>query len=151
MSSDADPAHEKLLAEVQALRERVALLERTGSALDMLGLGSAETQSFLTQLFHNAPAPIYITSLDGRILFINRAWEELFQLSKEQVLGRFGAEVIVPQDAKRFETANHQVVAADTSLTIEEFADTPEGRRYYQTVKFPVRDAAGRVIAVGGM
>ncbi len=151
MSSAPDLATEKLLAEVQTLRERVAHLERTRPTLDLLGLGVAETQSFLSQLLHNAPAPIYMTSLDGRLLFVNRAWEELFRLSREQVLGRFGAEVILPQDAQRFLAANSQVVAADTSLTLEEFTDTPDGRRYYQTVKFPVREAVGRVIAVGGV
>jgi PAS domain S-box-containing protein len=151
--SDPIAGHDALVEELHALRQRVAQLEsaKSGQPPELLGLGTAEAQSFLTQLLRHAPAPIYLTSLDGRYLFVNRAWEEVFRLPRRQVLGRFHRDILPQETARQLTDVNRRVIASEVPLTIEEQLEAADGTRFYHTVKFPVRDADGRLIAVGGI
>ena len=56
--------------------------ENDALPVELPGLSSAEAQSFLTQLLHLAPAPIYLTGVDGRYLFVNQAWEEAVRVPR---------------------------------------------------------------------
>src|SRR3712207_3050323 len=38
-----------------------------------------------------------------------------------------------------------------TPLIGEEWAETPDGRRYFQTIKFPLRDPDMKTVAIGGI
>jgi PAS domain S-box-containing protein len=145
------PTRDELLQEVQALRERVARLEEAGPQADLSAVGAAGAQSFLAQLLRHAPAPIYVIAADGRYLFVNPAWEQMFGLPRQQVLGRRGAEVLPLETARRFEETNRRVLATGCPLEVEVPVEAADGARTYHSVKFPVRDAEGAVIAVGGV
>ena len=109
-------------------------------------------QEFLTGLLEHAPTPIYATAIDGRRLLVNRAWEELWRLPREEVIGLAWEERLPPEQARRFRDQNRQVIDTAAPLVLEEEVETPDGRHLsLYTVKFPVRDAAGRIGAVGGI
>ena len=110
------------------------------------------TEEFLTGLLEHAPTPVYATAIDGRRLLVNRAWEELWRLSREEVIGLASEERLPPEQARRFRDQNRQVIDTAAPLFLEEEVETPDGRHLsLYTVKFPVRDAAGRIGAVGGI
>ena len=57
-----------------------------------------------------------------------------------------------PELVRRFKDQNRQVIDTAAPLVLEEEVETPDGRHLtLHTVKFPVRDAAGRIGAVGGI
>ena len=116
----------------------------------LFGVGAAGAQSFLNQFLDNTPTPIYVTSLEDRFLFVNCAWEELIGVSLRQTVGRHIGEVFPAATARRFIEANRRVVASGAPIQLEECIESPEGVRYYHSVKIPVRDGEGRIIAVGG-
>src|SRR5665213_3697858 len=113
----------------------------------LFGVGAAVTESFLGQLFQHTPTLVYVTTLDERYLFVNRAWDEASGRPRRNALGRRKAEVYPPETARRLEEVNRQVIASGAPLELEEMV----GKRQFRTVKFPVRDAAGRIVAVGGI
>ena len=125
--------------------------ENDALPVELPGLSSAEAQSFLTQLLRLAPAPIYLMGVDGRYLFVNQAWEEAVRVPRAQALSHTRSEVLPPETAARLDEVNRRVVATEAALTAEEYLNTPNGVRWYHTVKFPVRDADGRLVAVGGV
>ncbi|WP_338847307.1 ATP-binding protein [Massilia sp. W12] len=79
------------LAEVMnrlggALQERIAVLEESRRQL-----GKSEAR-FKT-LFELAPAPLTVTSIDGRLQAVNQAWQNCFGYSPAQVLGRTSQDI----------------------------------------------------------
>src|SRR5690348_10419167 len=87
---DEERTREQLLEEVRALRRRLHALENGGArAAPPVAPGG-----FLALPLDHSPAPIYVTSADGRYLLVNRAWEELFRRRRADVLGRPADEVI---------------------------------------------------------
>jgi PAS domain S-box-containing protein len=116
----------------------------------LFGVGAAGTQSFLHQLLDNTPTVISVTSLEDRFLFVNYAWEQLTGAPLGRVVGRHMMDVFRPATARLFIEANRRVVASGAPLQLEETIEWPEGVRYYHSVKIPIRDAEGRIIAIGG-
>jgi PAS domain S-box-containing protein len=141
--TDHEKTREQLLDEVRALRERVARLEGRDGAPGPADVPPDEPRDFLSLLPLHAPVPIAATAADGRCVVVNRAWEELF--------GRRGDEAPAGPAARELPQSDRRVLETAAPVTLEEAVDTPQGRRYYQTVKFPLRDAAGQVRAVGGL
>ncbi len=110
-----------------------------------------EARQFLARLLDHAPALIYVTSADGEVRLVNRAWEGLFGMRRDDVVGRSAGCLFPPEEAGRFLEQNRTVIASGTPLELDEEVSTPGGRRELHTVKFPLRDAIGRIEAVGGI
>ena len=53
--------------------------------------------------------------------------------------------------ARRFLEVNKEVIDKDRAVEAAEFVNKKDGRHQYRTLKFPVRGAGGRVVAVGGV
>jgi PAS domain S-box-containing protein len=113
----------------------------------LFGAAAAVTESFIGQLFQYTPTPVYVTTLEERYLFVNRAWEEVTSIPRRIALGRSKAELFPPESTRRLEEINRQVAASGAPLDLQELV----GKQWFRTVKFPVRDADGRVVAVGGI
>ena len=114
-------------------------------------IGAPGAHGFFAQLLQHTPAPIYVASPDGRYLFVNRAWEVFGGVPAGRVLGRPVGELYSAETARRLREANRRVLTSGAPLTLEDVVETATGVRHFHTVKFPVRDAAGAVVAVGGV
>ena len=101
-------------------------------------------------MLDRTPAPFYVTDRDGRPRLVNRAWEELWGLPREEVVGRTADEIFPPELARLLWDQNQQVLKTAAPIEFEEIVTAADGRHYLQTVKFPLRDADGRIEAVGG-
>jgi len=110
-----------------------------------------EARQFLARLLDHAPALIYVTSADGEARLVNRAWEGLFGMRRDDVVGRPAGRLFPPEEAGRFLEQNRTVIESKTPLELDEQVSTPGGRRDLHTVKFPLRDPVGRIEAVGGI
>jgi PAS domain S-box-containing protein len=109
-----------------------------------------ETREFLSRLLDHSPAHIHVTDRE-RLCLVNLACEEPVGLRREQIIGRRFEDVYPPEQAARFREQNRRVFEAEAPLEYEEDLDARDGRRHFYTVKFPLRDAAHRVVAVGGI
>jgi PAS domain S-box-containing protein len=109
------------------------------------------TQEFLSRLLENIPAVVYVNSSDGHTRLVNRAWEECFGLPRDRVLGLRKEEVFPQALAGRFLATDKQVIAMSAPLVFEERLDIRGRSCWFHTVKFPLRDATGRVDAIGGI
>jgi PAS domain S-box-containing protein len=110
-----------------------------------------EMQDFLASLLEHAPLSIYVTSTDGRLRLVNRAWEEFWGVSREKAIGLRSDQIYPAALARQYLEANQGVVDGAAPVVAEEIGDAPDGRHYFHTVKFPLRDANGKIEAVGGI
>ncbi|NCU27935.1 PAS domain S-box protein [Candidatus Nomurabacteria bacterium] len=102
-------------------------------------------------ILDNSPALIYMKDFEGRYLFINRKWEELFNTTNEQIKGKTDSDIFTEDIARGFIANDRYVMDNDTMLEIEEYASLPDGIHSYQSIKVPIKDAAGRIYALCGI
>jgi PAS domain S-box-containing protein len=123
--------HDKRVAEEQ-LRQTAGLLEMIGSSTDSI---------------------IYAKDREGRMLYCNRALEQLAGLSLADILGKTDVEWNPDlSEAEALQVADKLVLATGQTQDLEESFTGHDGKtRIYQTIKSPLRDRAGKVIGVVGV
>jgi PAS domain S-box-containing protein len=110
--------------------------------------GLKTTNEFLHSLLGNSPTPICVFGRDGRIDTVNRAWERIFGISRDEAVGHPLPDIFpggIPTKADVLK----EILASNLPVEMEESIPCPTGLRHFYTVKFPLQDAAGRPIAVG--
>src|SRR5512133_1227819 len=88
-------------------------------------------------------AVIYLKDAQGRYLFVNRQFEQVFGLLREEVVGRTDAEVLPASLARTLQTDDLRVLEARSPLQLEEAFPASDGAHTYLSLKFPLLDAGG--------
>lgn len=146
---DRDQTKEELVREVQALRCRIAELEKRQrlppeTVLDVL-------QENLAALIDQAPTPVYVADTSGVFRLVNRAWEHLLNLRREDVLGRRKQDVFPTELSRPFLDSDREVIDKKMPCAFDQALELPQGRRHFFTIKFPLWVATGAVTAIVGI
>ncbi len=99
-------------------------------------------QAQLEAIIENCPAIICVKDLDGRYLLVNREFERLFSVRREDVRGRTDFDLFPSELAATFREHDRAVAAGGGPIEFEEVAPLPDGLHTYITVKFLLRGAA---------
>lgn len=105
----------------------------------------------LSGILDNTAAVIYLKDCDGRYLLVNRQFKHLFGHFAEDVIGKTDAELFPEHIATAFRQADMQVWRDRTATYSEEVAPDQDGLYTYRSVKFPLLDERGVMIALGGI
>ncbi|AFL73694.1 PAS domain S-box protein [Thiocystis violascens] len=128
-------------------RQRLALATATQEAqterLRALGL--------LAALADSSEDLIYTKDLQGRYTLINRATARYLGRTPEAALGCSDYDLLSPETAESCIAGDHQAIANDAPILIEEQVSLAEGPCTLMTTKGPLRDASGQVIGVFGI
>jgi PAS domain S-box-containing protein len=126
------------------LKEQIAESERVKGEL-------LESEKRQLDFLDNTSSIIYMKDVDGRYLFINRMFEELFHISHREIIGKTDHDIFPQTIADAFFANDLKVTEAGTILEFEETAPRDDGENIYISVKFPIRDVAGEIYAVCGI
>ncbi|MGD8497755.1 MAG: EAL domain-containing protein, partial [Chromatiales bacterium] len=96
------------------------------------------------------PALIYAKDLEGRYLFANRRFEQLFGTSRDAIRGRTDYDILDSKTAARIREHDRQVRLAGEALEFEERVGHGGDEHVYFSVKFPLRNASGEIYAICG-
>lgn len=96
-------------------------------------------------------AVIYVKDLSFRYVYINRQFEKLFGMSREGMIGKTDYEWAPPDMAAGFRKNDAEVAETGRSVECEEVAPHADGPHTYLSVKFPLRDDAGKICAIAGI
>ena len=88
-----------------------------------------EYRQLLESVLENSAAVIYAKSKDGRYRFINREWETVCNLSRDEVLGKTDYELFPQAIAAQSRNNDLAVMAAGKLTESEEQAGTPRGEQ----------------------
>jgi PAS domain S-box-containing protein len=105
----------------------------------------------LMALIDHTSAVIYMRDADGRYLLVNREYERLFKLRREDIVGLTDHDLFPEAIADEFRANDLRAFARGFPVQMEEQAPSDDGLRTYVTVKFPLTDASGRSYAVCGI
>lgn len=102
----------------------------------------------LHSILENSPTVIFTKGLDSRYLFINRRWEEIFGVSKADVVGKSDQEVFSKEMAEAVRINDLKVIEANGPLEFEEVIPHEDGPHTYISIKFPLYDEYGKMEAI---
>ncbi len=124
--------------------QRTRELEETAAALH-------DSRHFLADLIEYGGALIFVKDRDGCYELINRKWEEVTGLKREEVIGRTD-EVLFPGPVGRqFRMNDLEVIGTGKVLEREEILEDARGKRYFISIKFPLRGKDGHIRGICGM
>lgn len=84
-------------------------------------------------------------------MFVNREFEQLFELSSAQIIGKSNHELLPKNVADAVRANDLMVIEQESALQFEETVSLRDGPRSYLSVKFPLFDESGLVYATGGI
>ena len=109
------------------------------------------SEQLLQDVADNTTAVIYVKDADGRFLFTNRRFEQLFHLTTEQIVGHTNHEIFPREIADAFRTNDLQVLERNSTVEYEELAPHEDGLHTYLSIKFPLCDHTGTPYATCGI
>lgn len=133
------------------IAEDITERQQSLSALQRLNEELQQSQQNLQAIIDNTTAVIYLKDSKGRFMLINRQFESLFHVTREQVIGKTDHDVFPKDLADAFQVNDSRVIDTGEVLTIEEVAPQHHGSHTYLSIKFPLYDATHSLYAVGGI
>jgi two-component system, NtrC family, sensor kinase len=91
---------------------------------------------------------ISMKDLEGKYILVNPATTQAFGKTPEDFIGNTAKDVLPTKLAKIIRQHDHEVINGNCHKTYEETVSINGKDHYFQTVRFPLSDYAGRVIGV---
>jgi PAS domain S-box-containing protein len=110
-----------------------------------------ESEEKFRTVVDNSPTKIHIKDLEGRYLLVNKEAEDLFGVTDEDAKGRTSLEIFSKEQAEAFRRHDAAVLEANHAIEAEEEWVRDDGVHTFLTVKFPIRDASGKPVAIGAI
>ncbi len=135
---------EELLAARRLLEDDIRQREDTEQRL-------RESEGRLQAILDHSPGVIFVKDLAGRYLLFNRSFAALCQRPLEEIVGRNDFELFPEDQARALRANDEEVLRSGRPRAFEESSTAPDGPRTSIVQKFPLRDAAGQIYALGGI
>jgi PAS domain S-box-containing protein len=126
-----------------------------GCVIDLTARKQAEesiesTEARMRALVTHADAAVFLKDLQGRYQTVNAELERIMQMKAADILGRTDDELFPAEVARAFRETDLRVLGSGKPERREEFIPLPDGKKFYLSVKYPITDSQGRVVALGG-
>lgn len=135
---------QEITPDWQQYLECVTKLEQKKAAL-------WQTQSWLQTIVENSSNAIYIKDLDGRYLLFNNKCEVLFNISREQVLGKTNYDFLPNETADAYHCNDRKVIELGKPLEFEEFGILNKKPVTLISLKCPLYNCEGIPYGVCGI
>jgi len=110
-----------------------------------------KNERFLSDLIDNSASVIAVKNAEGTYQLVNRKWQEITGIRREDALGRTDSDLFEPDQAKSIMDNDRRVLSAGETIEIEETFSEGKDARYFLSTTFPVRDAKGGITGVCSM
>lgn len=107
-----------------------------------------ESRELLSAIMDNSSRVIYLKDLQGRYLLINREYERLFHVKRDEFKGKTDYDLFSKEAADAFRGNDLKVVEAGVPVEFEEVVGQDDGVHTYLSSKFPMFNATGRCYAI---
>jgi ammonium transporter len=140
---------------IRADPELLELLLSVGTQLGRVVERQRSEEARLRGLIDNMPASVYLRDLEGRYILVNRGYEEFYGVRSDEIRGKTVQEAqaltgieLEPATALQ---ADRDAFAAGEPRRRELVFVRNGNEHVIADVSFPVRDAAGQVVAIAGI
>jgi PAS domain S-box-containing protein len=127
------------------------VLRFVGSSSDIQELRSerdslVDRERRLLAIIDGSPNPIFLKDPDGRFLLVNREFERITGVTRDQIIGKTEDGLSKLREAGALRT-NDREVPRSGEVMLEELATTDMGPGWGAVQKFPIVDEDGRIYA----
>jgi PAS domain S-box-containing protein len=105
----------------------------------------ARSREQLRTILDATTAIIYLKDAEGRYLFVNLAFQRVFDRRREDIIGLTDEEVLPPAVAEALRAVDRRVLQAGTPQELEETLPQADGAHTFLSLKFPLIDDGGHV------
>ena len=105
-------------------------------------------QLLLQSILDNSTALIFVKDLEGRFLLINRRFEELFHVKREDLIGRTAYDLFPASFAAALHATDQSVIQSGKVIEAEQTVPHDDGLHTYISIKAPLFDETGKAYAM---
>jgi PAS domain S-box-containing protein len=110
-----------------------------------------ESESRFEAFMANSPTAAFIRDAEGRFLYVNRRYLDLFKIGESDRIGRSHFDVFSPEVAREQQITDAAVLERGVSVEAIERVPLPDGVHDWLTYKFPLHDNLGHPALVAGL
>lgn len=110
-----------------------------------------ETEERFRSMVEHTPAVVYVKDASGKYLLVNRAFENLFGLTRDEIIGRQDSDLFDAQTAEQLRQNDHKVLDSGVPYQFEEKILIRGVEKTYLSVKFRLPDARESPYALCGI
>lgn len=112
--------------------------------------GELDAQELFQAFMSHSPVVAFMKDAQGRYVYVNKCWEDLFSLKIEEIKGKTDFDWMDDATAQQFWENDQKVLASGQAVELLETITMPNGALSFWTVlKFPFTNAKGQRF-VGG-
>ncbi len=130
--------------ELERCREQLAYAQAMREAAEA-------QQHLLRALIDASPSIIFALDHQGRHIMVNQRFAEVLDRTVDAVIGSTAADLFPPTIAETLHAHTQHILASGQHDEREVQIQLPDGMHTFFESKFPIRDAKGQLIAIGGM
>jgi PAS domain S-box-containing protein len=105
----------------------------------------------LQNIIDNTSACIYVKDMQGRYVHINRQFESVFHVHRNEVIGKTDFDIFPKHLAEVFQRNDRTVLQSGMQLECEEVAPHDDGPHTYLSIKVPLRNDNNEIFALAGI
>ncbi len=126
----------------------------TGIAMDISDRKQTEeslgqTQQRFETFMNYSPVAAYFKDEAGRYIYVNPIVERLWQRPQEEWVGHTDADLFPEAVAQELQAHDATVLETDQPQEFVETVEHPDGKHYWISWKFPMREPSGRRLLAG--
>jgi two-component system cell cycle sensor histidine kinase/response regulator CckA len=110
-----------------------------------------KSRALLSDMIENSGTLICVKDRDGRYEMVNRKWQEVTGISRENTIGRTDEELFPGPTGIVFRRNDLEVMESGSVMEKEEVLEDDLGKRFFISIKFPLRDQDGSVSGMCAM
>lgn len=139
--------------DAELLRTMEAMGQQIGDFMERRRAEEAlfESERRFSEFMRHMPGVAFIKDLEGHYQYVNSAFEQLFRVRIEDLLGKKDDEIWPSDFALRFAENDRQVIERRQPVHVNEIVPHEDGLHEWLSTKFPIPDAAGNPVLVAGV
>ncbi len=110
-----------------------------------------DNRRLLDDIINNSKALIYVKDLEGKYTLVNQNWCEEVGVAETEVIGRDANLFFSRDSVEQWDEVDQQVISSGVAVHFEEGIELKNGRRYFLSNKFPIRNKEGLIQAICGI
>ncbi len=139
--------HWKLNAEKSRNRKLQAEVYERKKAQEAL----KQSEQRLQAIFDNTTSVMYLKDIKGRYIMVNRRYEDIFNVSREEIVNKSIYDIFPNETAKAIEANDKEILKSNKLQEFENQIMHKDGLHTYITVKFPLYDTDNKTYALCGI
>ncbi|MDJ0950363.1 MAG: PAS-domain containing protein [Alphaproteobacteria bacterium] len=110
-----------------------------------------ESEERLNAVVNNMPSIVFLRDRDGHFILINRQYEDAYEVKEDSVRGKTLYDIFPRDLAEAYAAHDREVIEQRRVIEHELSVPQVDGTHVVVSVRFPIMDLSGEIVAVGGV